>query len=165
MTDQQSPFHGSDSAEVQPKTFGVIGAYDGHATDMGLGRVAVDSTWHHFFDLNLIGDPGAVVGGDYTAGGVAPDSTKLHGFQSTPPGRRRWRRLKRITSTSRCGSLRCLVSTCCPHTLFPGHIPTVGIVCIGSRWPRINCGQRSRFRCWCGREISIQRQMCWRSAR
>ena len=86
VTDQQLPFHASDSAEVQPKTFGVIGAYDGHATDKGLGRVAVDSTWHHFFDLNLIGDPGAVVGGDYTVGGVAPDPTKLHGFQSTLSG-------------------------------------------------------------------------------
>jgi hypothetical protein len=86
VTDTQLPFHLSDTAEVQPKTFGVIGAYDGHATDKGLGRVAVDSTWHHFFDLNLIGDPGAIVGGDYTVGGVAPDPTKLHGFQSTPSG-------------------------------------------------------------------------------
>ena len=37
------------------RRFGVIGAYDGHRA--GVGRVAVDSTWHHFFDINIIGDP------------------------------------------------------------------------------------------------------------
>jgi hypothetical protein len=36
-------------------------------------RVAVDSIWHHFFDLNLIGDP------------VAP-SPKNQGFLATPSG-------------------------------------------------------------------------------
>lgn len=35
-------------------TFGVIGAWDGHR--VGKGRVVVDSTWHHFFDINLTGD-------------------------------------------------------------------------------------------------------------
>ena len=34
--------------------FGVIGAWDGHR--VGRGRVVVDSTWHHFFDINLTGD-------------------------------------------------------------------------------------------------------------
>ena len=43
-----------DSAAI-PRLFGVVGAYDGHRA--GIGRVAVDSTWHHFFDINLIGDP------------------------------------------------------------------------------------------------------------
>lgn len=37
------------------KTFGAIGAYDGYQTN--LGRVVVDSTWHHWFDVNLIGRP------------------------------------------------------------------------------------------------------------
>jgi hypothetical protein len=36
------------------KTFGVIGAWDGHR--VGKGRVVVDATWHHFFDINLSGD-------------------------------------------------------------------------------------------------------------
>lgn len=36
------------------KTFGVIGAWDGHL--VGKGRVVVDSTWHHFFNINLTGD-------------------------------------------------------------------------------------------------------------
>lgn len=40
---------------VNSKTFGVIGAYDGHQASVG--RVVVDSTWHHFFNINLIGDP------------------------------------------------------------------------------------------------------------
>ena len=34
---------------------GVVAAYDGHRAD--IGRVAADSTWHHFFDINLLGDP------------------------------------------------------------------------------------------------------------
>ncbi|NUT53134.1 MAG: hypothetical protein HOV94_38495 [Saccharothrix sp.] len=35
-------------------TFGAVGAYDGHRHLVG--RVVVDSTWHHFFDINLVGD-------------------------------------------------------------------------------------------------------------
>lgn len=34
--------------------FPMITVYDGRAVDIG-GRVAVDSTWHHWFDLNLYG--------------------------------------------------------------------------------------------------------------
>lgn len=48
-----------DKPPVNAKTFGVIGAYDGHrATRAGkrLGRVVVDATWHHFFNINLTGD-------------------------------------------------------------------------------------------------------------
>ena len=37
------------------KRFGVVGAYDGHRA--GVGRVVVDSTWHHWFDVNLTGRP------------------------------------------------------------------------------------------------------------
>lgn len=43
---------------VNPKTFGVIGAYDGHRVLRGgkrMGRVVVDATWHHFFNINLVG--------------------------------------------------------------------------------------------------------------
>jgi hypothetical protein len=50
------PAHVGDPGDVaNARQFGVIGAYDGHRA--GVGRVAVDSTWHHFFDINLIGDP------------------------------------------------------------------------------------------------------------
>lgn len=44
---------------VNSKTFGVIGAYDGHRTTRGgkrMGRVVVDATWHHFFNINLTGE-------------------------------------------------------------------------------------------------------------
>ena len=37
-------------------TFGVIGAYDGHLVDEvagGVGRVVVDATWHHFWNMNV----------------------------------------------------------------------------------------------------------------
>jgi hypothetical protein len=33
--------------------FAVIGAYDGHRAD--IGRVVVDSTWHHWFNMNIDG--------------------------------------------------------------------------------------------------------------
>ena len=36
-------------------TFGAIGAWDGHATGT-YGRVVVDATWHHFTNINLIGN-------------------------------------------------------------------------------------------------------------
>jgi hypothetical protein len=41
--------------------FAVIGAYDGHRAD--IGRVVVDSTWHHWFNMNLDGIEAAASGG------------------------------------------------------------------------------------------------------
>jgi hypothetical protein len=38
----------TDNAE-----FGVLAAYDGHQA--GVGRVVVDATWHHWFNINLMG--------------------------------------------------------------------------------------------------------------
>jgi hypothetical protein len=38
------------------RTFGAIGGYDGHRA--GVGRIIVDSTWHHFLNINLTGDSG-----------------------------------------------------------------------------------------------------------
>ena len=35
------------------KRFGLVGAYDGDS--VGIGRVVVDSTWHHWFSYNLHG--------------------------------------------------------------------------------------------------------------
>lgn len=37
------------------RSFGVVGAFDGHRA--GVGRVVVDATWHHWFDMNLVGLP------------------------------------------------------------------------------------------------------------
>jgi hypothetical protein len=46
--------HGwTTNAEVEPSQFGLVGVYDGDP--VGLGRVVVDSTWHHWFSLNLVG--------------------------------------------------------------------------------------------------------------
>ncbi len=36
----------------QPRAFGAIGAYDGHQAKVG--RIAVDATWHHFININMI---------------------------------------------------------------------------------------------------------------
>jgi hypothetical protein len=36
-----------------PRSFAMISTYDGDR--VGLGRVVVDSTWHHWFSLNLVG--------------------------------------------------------------------------------------------------------------
>jgi hypothetical protein len=38
--------------EVAPRTFGLIGVYDGDPVQ--IGRVVVDSTWHHWFSMNLV---------------------------------------------------------------------------------------------------------------
>jgi len=38
------------------REFGVISAYDGHNVEVG--RVVADSTWHHWFDINLKGHTG-----------------------------------------------------------------------------------------------------------
>jgi hypothetical protein len=41
---------------TQAHSFGVICAYDGHRA--GVGRVVTDATWHHFVNINLIGQIG-----------------------------------------------------------------------------------------------------------
>lgn len=45
-------FIGKESI-VPPEIFGIIGAYDGHQAN--IGRVVVDSTWHHWLNINLNG--------------------------------------------------------------------------------------------------------------
>lgn len=46
-------FSGTKPSIPEPKLFGVIGAYDGHQAS--IGRVVVDSTWHHWLNVNLNG--------------------------------------------------------------------------------------------------------------
>ncbi len=46
-----------DKDPTQPHTFGGICAYDGHRA--GVGRVVTDATWHHFVNINLVGEVGA----------------------------------------------------------------------------------------------------------
>lgn len=69
-TIQEYP-NGTSGAQVLPEViaraknflnndyFGVISAYDGHRTE-NEGRVLCDATWHHFFNINLIGFEDAV---------------------------------------------------------------------------------------------------------
>lgn len=47
----------SSKGSAGPATFGTVGAYDGH--EVSVGRVVTDATWHHFFNINLQGDPSA----------------------------------------------------------------------------------------------------------
>jgi len=49
--------HTGDPGASTPRWTGTIGVYDGHQANVG--RVVVHSTWHHFFDINLIGDNAA----------------------------------------------------------------------------------------------------------
>jgi hypothetical protein len=49
--------HVGDPGTSNKRWTGTVGAYDGKRA--GVGRVVVDSTWHHFFDINLIGDNAA----------------------------------------------------------------------------------------------------------
>jgi hypothetical protein len=52
------PPHVHEKGDSDAKRFGLIGAYDGHEID--IGRVCVDSTWHHWMSINLSGvyEPG-----------------------------------------------------------------------------------------------------------
>jgi hypothetical protein len=52
------------------KRFGVVGVYDGDR--VGLGRVVVDSTWHHWFSLNLFGLVSAAMQGTVSTARISP---------------------------------------------------------------------------------------------
>jgi hypothetical protein len=43
----------AEKSDLDVKTFGAIGAYDGQRA--GVGRIVVDATWHHFLNINLRG--------------------------------------------------------------------------------------------------------------
>jgi hypothetical protein len=49
-----SEIHTPTDELTESRTFGLIGAWDGHRG--GKGRVVVDSTFHHFVNINLTGD-------------------------------------------------------------------------------------------------------------
>jgi hypothetical protein len=48
-------FFTGDTQPTNPHTIGVLCAYDGRG--VGVGRIVTDSSFHHYLDLNLIGDP------------------------------------------------------------------------------------------------------------
>ena len=72
------------------KTIGVIGAYNGHAS--GVGRVAVDSTWHHWFDINLVGRP--LGAGEDPIDPVTGMNPKSQGFLFSPAGVAHYAKIK-----------------------------------------------------------------------
>lgn len=85
--------HTADSFKgvCNAREFGAIGAYNGHCVNVG--RVVVDSTWHHWFDVNLTGrmelftdTPGNI---DETG-----DPRKLQGFNNTLQGRKALERIR-----------------------------------------------------------------------
>lgn len=54
------------------KEIGLLSAYNGHEVDVG--RIVADSTWHHWFDINLLGTespPSPYAGFDATPAGQA----------------------------------------------------------------------------------------------
>lgn len=80
-----SEYHAVDpnNSVATPRTgVGLIGAYDGRQTVKRVGRVVVDSTWHHFFDINLIGDPLAAIDPQTHP----PSAAKSEGFLASNTG-------------------------------------------------------------------------------
>ena len=59
-----------------PHSFGGISAYDGHRS--GVGRVVTDATWHHFVNINLVGDIGEPEGTVKSLGFLASASGQAH---------------------------------------------------------------------------------------
>lgn len=81
---QNSDFKGP----VTPKSFGAIGAYNGHAA--AVGRVVVDSTWHHWFDVNLTGRPV----GSLDSTPMNTSNPKTLGFLATAAGQAEFARIQ-----------------------------------------------------------------------
>lgn len=63
------------------QSFGGIAAYDGHRA--GIGRVVTDATWHHFVNVNLVGNTSA-----------APGSVKSVGFLASTQGQAHFEEIK-----------------------------------------------------------------------
>jgi hypothetical protein len=85
--------------DASEKRFPVIGAYDGDGA--GVGRVIVDSTWHHWLSLNVTGRPEFILefehGREYPPGMMlAPpiDPRKELGFLATSVGRAAYRKIQ-----------------------------------------------------------------------
>jgi hypothetical protein len=78
----------TNKGAADAKTFGAIGAYSGHACNVG--RVVVDSTWHHWFDVNLTGRPI----GNLDSAPFDGSNPKTLGFLATPSGQAEFARIQ-----------------------------------------------------------------------
>ena len=78
-TRSTEPNHVGADPATTAGTYGAIGAYDGHGANVG--RVVVQSTFHHFTDVNLIGDLWAI-----NADGT-PNPERRRGFLVSPEGK------------------------------------------------------------------------------
>jgi hypothetical protein len=68
LTEADYPFGGADNETANAKTIGTLSAYNGF--NAGVGRVLTDSSFHHYLDINLLGDPGgSLLGGADTRHG------------------------------------------------------------------------------------------------
>lgn len=74
---------------TQSHTFGAISAYDGHQA--GVGRVVTDATWHHFVNVNLIGEHGFDTDGNRFSG---EHPAKQHGFLYSAAGQAHFAQIK-----------------------------------------------------------------------
>ncbi len=67
---------GGSYGVVDPKPTNVLSVYDGRA--VGVGRIVIGATFHHYIDINLTGDSG--VNDDTTRAKTGPDAEKGQGF-------------------------------------------------------------------------------------
>ena len=64
---------GADGSVCEVRTNNTLAAYDGHTVNRG--RIVTDSSFHHFLDLNLLGDPCSLI------------PTKQQGFNASASGK------------------------------------------------------------------------------
>lgn len=73
---------------TQAHTFGAICAYDGHRAN--IGRVVTDATWHHFVNINLVGELNDTEGNR----GTTEHPSKLMGFLASVSGQAHFTQIK-----------------------------------------------------------------------
>jgi hypothetical protein len=90
FNDPSAPYLSNDNAELEADTGGAIAAWDGHI--VGRGRVAVDATFHHFVNVNVVG-----VGDDLKHPWTADEGqVKLEGLKnsSRPEAQKAYRHIQ-----------------------------------------------------------------------
>jgi hypothetical protein len=80
-TTDNTGVQGIVDVESRAKKFGCIGAYDGHVVNVG--RVVVDSTFHHFVNINVI-----------ASGANSSDPVKQVGFPASTEGQAHYEQIR-----------------------------------------------------------------------